>query len=209
MSRPVGRHQRAWRQALRRGIDLLVVALVAPVVLPLVLGLTLAVKLDSPGPAFWAHARVGHGGRRFKLLKLRTMVEDAEERKRELLHLNLLTWPDFKLANDPRVTRVGKWLRRVSLDELPQLWNVVRGEMTLVGPRACSIDVSNYELWQAERLEVTPGIVGRWQAEGRDRADFEDRCRMDIRQARNRSLASDIDVTVRTLKSVLSKREDY
>ncbi len=208
MSRPIGRHRRGWRRVLRRASDLLVLALVAPVIVPLVLGLALAVKLDSPGPAFWPHTRVGRGGRRFRLFKLRTMVEGAEERKLELRHLNLVTWPDFKVANDPRVTRVGKWLRRTSLDELPQLWNLLRGEMTLVGPRACSIDVSKYELWQAERLEVTPGIVGRWQAEGRDRVHFADRCRMDIRQIRTRSLVSDVDVAVKTVRSVLTKRED-
>ena len=93
-----------------------------------------------------------------------------------------MAWPDFKIADDPRVTRVGRMLRKYSLDELPQLYNVLRGEMTLVGPRPCSVKLADYDLWQVERLDVTPGIVGRWQAEGRGRMDFAERCRLDIRQ---------------------------
>ena len=115
-------------------------------------------------------------------MKLRSMTADAEARKEALRHMNTLAWPDFKIADDPRITRVGRVLRKYSLDELPQLLNVVRGEMTLVGPRPCSVRLVDYEPWQGERLEVTPGLAGRWQAEARGIADFATRCRLDILQ---------------------------
>jgi lipopolysaccharide/colanic/teichoic acid biosynthesis glycosyltransferase len=195
--------------AARRAIDICVLVLVAPVVLALLALLALAVKLDSPGPVLISVRRVGKGGRVFRLLKLRTMVKDAEEKKKQLAHLNVLPWPDFKIPNDPRVTRVGRWLRKTSLDELPQLWNVLRGEMTLVGPRACSVGIDKYSLWQTERLEVTPGLMGRWQADGRNQADFAGRCRMDIAQLRSQSPATSIVLAARTVRAVLTSRESY
>ena len=143
------------------------------------------------------------------MLKVRTMVRNAEQMKAQLMDLNVLPVPDFKIPNDPRVTRVGRWLRKTSLDELPQLWNVLRGEMTLVGPRPCSIVVTRYELWQTERLEVTPGLIGRWQAEGRNHADFAARCRMDIRQLRTESPAASLLLAAKTLKAMLTSRESF
>lgn len=190
--------------AARRVVDLIVVAVLAPVVVPLVALLALAVKLDSPGPVFVMHERLGQGGARFRLYKLRTMTADAEERKAELAHLNVLTWPDFKIPDDPRVTRVGRVLRKTSLDELPQLWNIVLGQLTLVGPRACSVDIGAYELWQTERLEVRPGLFGTWQAEARGRADFDERCRMDIAELRTRTVGSQVRVALKTLRSVIT-----
>ena len=130
--------------------------------------------------------RLGRDGRPFGLLKLRSMSRDAERMKEALRHLNTMAWPDFKIADDPRVTRLGRVLRKYSLDELPQLYNVLRGEMTLVGPRPCSVKLADYDLWQSERLDVTPGLVGRWQAEGRGSMDFAERCRLDIHQARSK-----------------------
>jgi lipopolysaccharide/colanic/teichoic acid biosynthesis glycosyltransferase len=194
---------------VRRTVDVGVLLLAAPFVLALVALLALAVKLDSPGPVLISVRRVGKGGRVFRLLKLRTMVRDAEEQKKQLAHLNVLPWPDFKIPNDPRVTRVGRWLRKTSLDELPQLWNVLRGEMTLVGPRACSVGVDKYRLWQTERLEVTPGIMGRWQADGRNQADFTARCRMDIAQLRSQSPVAAVVLAARTVRAVLTSRESY
>jgi lipopolysaccharide/colanic/teichoic acid biosynthesis glycosyltransferase len=194
------------RRRLRRAVDLVLLCLAAPVVVPLVLLLAAAVKLDSPGPAFVRHERVGRAGRRFRLLKLRTMVANAEELKHELRHLNVLPWPDFKIPDDPRVTRVGRVLRRTSLDELPQLWNVARGEMTLIGPRPCSIAVDQYDLWQTERLEVTPGLVGVWQARARGRASFPERCSLDIRQIRTLSLREAVVLSWATFVSVVSGR---
>jgi lipopolysaccharide/colanic/teichoic acid biosynthesis glycosyltransferase len=194
---------------LRRGMDLLLLTLIAPIVVPVVAGLALAVKLDSPGPAFVRIQRLGRDGRPFGLLKLRSMTRDADRMKEELRHLNTLPWPDFKIADDPRVTRLGRLLRKSSLDELPQLWNVLRGEMTLVGPRPCSIALVNYDLWQSERLDVTPGLVGRWQAEGRGTMDFEERCRLDIRQARSRSLRVNLQLVLATIRSVFVSRGAY
>ena len=183
--------------------------LAAPFVLVLLALLALAVKLDSPGPVLIAIPRVGRAGRVFGLLKLRTMVADAEEQKQQLAHLNVLPWPDFKIPDDPRVTRVGRWLRKTSLDELPQLWNVLRGEMTLVGPRPCSVGMDKYRLWQTERLEVTPGVMGRWQAEGRNEADFATRCRMDISQLRSQSPVAAVVLAARTVRSVLTSRGSW
>ena len=150
----------AARRHVRRIADLLVLALAMPMVLPVIALLAVVVKLDSPGPAFVRIQRLGRNGRPFGLLKLRTMRRDAERLKRTLEHLNILPWPDFKVADDPRVTPAGRWLRHYSLDELPQLYNVLRGEITLHRPRPCSIALADYELWQTERLDVTPGLVG-------------------------------------------------
>ena len=201
MSAP--RQSRASRVG-RRLVDLVVTLAVAPVVVPLTLLLGLAVVLDSRGPMLIAHERVGRAGRRFSLYKLRTMVENADELKAELQHMNVLEWPDFKIPDDPRITRVGRWLRRSSLDELPQLWNLLRGELTLVGPRPCSIEVVKYRLWQTERLEATPGLFGRWQAEARGSASFDERCRMDIAEIRTSGVRSQVKVAVKTIRSVIT-----
>jgi lipopolysaccharide/colanic/teichoic acid biosynthesis glycosyltransferase len=205
----VGRRVSPFAPWTCRAVDLVVLLLVGPAAAIVLLLLAVAVKLDSPGPAFISHRRLGKGGMPFALWKLRTMVADAEKRKAELAHLNVLPWPDFKIPNDPRVTRVGSWLRKTSLDELPQLWNVLRGEMTLVGPRPCSIPLTQYRLWQTERLEVTPGLVGRWQSNGRNSVDFETRCRMDITQIRRTSAVSALTMTVRTVRAVLGSRQQY
>ena len=190
---------------LRRSVDVAVVLLASPIVLPVVLILVAVVKLDSPGAAFYRNERLGAGGRRFGMWKLRTMVADAETRKAELMHLNTLSWPDFKLDRDPRITRVGRVLRTTSLDELPQLWHVLVGDMTLVGPRASFVNVANYRLWQTERLEYRPGLFGSWQAMGRGTAAFEDRCRMDIRDRRSQSLRGDLALAIDTILAVLRR----
>jgi lipopolysaccharide/colanic/teichoic acid biosynthesis glycosyltransferase len=195
--------------SIRRAVDLLVLTLTAPIVVPVVALLALIVKLDSPGPAFVRISRLGRDGRPFGLLKLRSMTRDADRMKEALRHLNTMAWPDFKIADDPRVTRLGRVLRKYSLDELPQLYNVLRGEMTLVGPRPCSVKLADYDLWQSERLDVTPGLVGRWQAEGRGSMDFADRCRLDIRQARSRSVLLNLQLVVATIRSVFASRGAY
>jgi len=200
---------RALSTPVRRGVDLLVLLLAAPIVVPLVGLLVVAVKLDSPGPAFVRIKRLGRDGRPFGLLKLRSMTRDADRMKEALRHLNTMAWPDFKIADDPRVTRLGRVLRKYSLDELPQLYNVLRGEMTLVGPRPCSVKLADYDLWQSERLDVTPGLVGRWQAEGRGTMDFADRCRLDIHQARSRSIRLNLQLVVATIRSVFVSKGAY
>jgi lipopolysaccharide/colanic/teichoic acid biosynthesis glycosyltransferase len=194
---------------LRRAVDLFVLALIAPVVVPLVVLLAIVVKLDSPGPAFVRIRRLGRDGRPFGLLKLRSMTRDADSMREALRHLNTMAWPDFKISEDPRVTRVGRVLRKYSLDELPQLYNVLLGEMTLVGPRPCSVKLADYDLWQSERLDVLPGLVGRWQAEGRGSVDFAERSRLDIRQARSRSIRVNLQLVLATIRSVFASRGAY
>lgn len=200
------RRRRGVRSRLRRAVDLAVVFLVAPIAAPLGLLLAAAIKLDSPGPILIRQPRVGLGGQAMELLKLRTMVKDADGLKDGLSHLNSLAWPDFKIPGDPRVTRVGRFLRRTSLDELPQLWNLLRGDVTLVGPRPCTITVGRYELWQTERLEAKPGLLGRWQAEGRGKVSFADRCRMDIGQIKRQSPAYEFRLALRTLWALAAGR---
>ena len=138
------------------------------------------------------HWRTGQGGIRFRMFKFRTMFTNAEDLKEDYLHLNQLTWPDFKISDDPRVTRVGHLLRKTSLDELPQLLNVLKGDMSLVGPRPTSFDASTYDLWHTERLEVMPGITGLWQISGRGDVDFDERLRMDVEYIERQSIWLDL-----------------
>jgi lipopolysaccharide/colanic/teichoic acid biosynthesis glycosyltransferase len=149
--------------------------------------------------------RTGRYGLRFRLYKFRTMVPDAEERKSDLMHLNELQWPDFKIAEDPRVTRVGRLLRKSSLDELPQLLNILKGEMSFVGPRPTSFHPDTYKLWHTERLEVVPGLTGLWQVSGRSNLEFDDRVRLDIAYIRRRSLTLDLLILIRTFGAVWSQ----
>src|SRR5262245_38126308 len=134
------------------------------------------------------------------------MVKDAEELKASLRHLSVLPWPDFKVPNDPRITRVGRHLRRTSLDELPQLWNVLRGDLTLVGPRPSRIPIAEYELWQTERLEAKPGLLGRRLFEGRAVVGCDQRLRMDNRQVRDQSVLHRLEFACRTVPSVATGR---
>jgi lipopolysaccharide/colanic/teichoic acid biosynthesis glycosyltransferase len=193
-------------QFLKRALDLVLVLIALPLVLLLITLCALAVWLDSPGPLFFYQQRTGIGGRRFKMWKLRTMVVNAEELKVTLAHLNELTYPDFKITNDPRVTRVGRILRRTSLDELPQLLNVLTGDMSLVGPRPTSFSANTYCLWHTARLELKPGITGLWQISGRADVDFDERLRLDIAYLRNRSLLLDVQILCRTVGAVISSR---
>ncbi|MDZ7267815.1 MAG: sugar transferase [candidate division KSB1 bacterium] len=193
-------------QVVKRGMDLIISLAALPVVL-LLLGLcAIAIRIDSPGPVFFFQYRTGRGGRRFKMYKLRTMVENAEQLKEKYLHLNLLTWPDFKIANDPRITCVGKFLRKTSLDELPQIFNVLRGEMSLVGPRPTSFSASTYSLWHTARLELKPGLTGLWQVCGRNEIDFDERCRLDIAYMRYQSLWLDLQIMFRTVSVLFTGR---
>jgi lipopolysaccharide/colanic/teichoic acid biosynthesis glycosyltransferase len=189
----------------KRTFDFTMCILLLPVVVPLVLLCALAIGLDSQGPILIAQERTGRDGVPFRMYKFRTMVRDAEERKAELAHLNVLAPPDFKILNDPRVTRVGGFLRQTSLDELPQLINVIRGEMSLVGPRPTSFAPSTYSLWHTYRLEVAPGITGLWQVKGRNRTSFDERLRLDIEYITHRSFAFDLKILLLTLPAVLRR----
>jgi len=170
---------------------------------------TIAIWIENPGPVFFMQQRTGRFGRRFRMFKLRTMVTNAEEIKEQFRHLNELTWPDFKIANDPRVLRVGKFLRKTSLDELPQIFNVLRGDMSLVGPRPTSFAADTYSLWHTERLEVLPGITGLWQLSGRSDVDFDDRLRLDIEYIRRRTLWFDLVLIFRTVQAVIHSKGAY
>ena len=192
--------------ALKRMIDIVLVLMALPLALPIILLCALAVRLDSPGAAFFTQHRTGRGGRQFPMYKLRTMVHNAGELKQQYAHLNELSWPDFKITDDPRVTRVGRILRKTSLDELPQLINVLRGDMSLVGPRPTSFSADTYRLWHTARLEVQPGLTGLWQVSGRTELDFDDRLRLDISYIRNRSLKLDLLILLRTFSAVVSGR---
>jgi lipopolysaccharide/colanic/teichoic acid biosynthesis glycosyltransferase len=164
------------------------------------------VKLEDPrAPLLFRQQRCGEGGRLFEILKFRTMVRNADEVKEALRHLSEVPWPDFRLANDPRVTKLGRVLRKTSLDELPQLFNVLRGEMALVGPRPTSFHAPTYELWQTERLEMRPGITGPWQVWGRSSLGFDDRCRLEISFFRSASAREHLGVMLRTIVEVLKR----
>lgn len=193
----------------KRIFDLGVCIAVMPLVLPVLLACAVAIWVENPGPIFFRQKRTGRGGYRFGMFKLRTMVVNAEELKHELRHLNELTWPDFKISDDPRVTRVGRFLRKTSLDELPQIFNVIRGEMSLVGPRPTSFSANTYSLWHTERLEVLPGITGLWQVSGRSDIDFDERLRMDIEYIRKRSFWFDVRLIFKTVTAVVRSRGAY
>ena len=180
------------------GIALLV--LVAPVVAVL----AALVKLDSPGPAFFLQRRVGRGGRLFHVVKLRTMVVNAESLRDELLERNEADGPYFKIREDPRITRVGRVLRKLSLDELPQLWNVAKGEMSLVGPRpALEEEVLRYPFWFRRRLSVRPGVTGLWQVNGRAELSFTESMRLDLSYVEGWSPWLDVQILIRTIGVVL------
>ena len=191
--------------ALKRSLDLGLCLLFAPVIVPVMGICALAVRLGSCGPVLFRQERTGRNGRRFHMYKFRTMLRDAEEMKAQLAHLNVLPPPDFKIPNDPRITPIGRFLRRTSLDELPQILNVVRGDMSLVGPRPTSFASSTYSLWHTERLEVPPGITGLWQVHGRNSTTFDERLRLDIDYIRNMSLALDLKILMWTALSVVRR----
>jgi len=175
--------------------------------LPLLLLAACAIKLSSPGPVLYRQTRCGLRGRRFVLLKLRTMVEGAEEQRDEVAHLNVMDGPVFKAPDDPRVTKVGRILRRLSLDELPQLWNVLRGDMSLVGPRPpLPEEVERYEPWQRRRLAMKPGLTCLWQVSGRSEVDFATWMALDLAYIDSWSLWLDLKILLRTIPAVLSGR---
>lgn len=192
---------------IKRIMDLFLVLISMPFWLPLVGVIALIIYITSPGaPVIFKQLRTGKGGHRFSMFKFRTMVPNAEELKIKYAHLNELQWPDFKITNDPRITAVGRFLRKTSLDEIPQLFNVVRGEMSLVGPRPTSFGAETYKLWHTERLDVTPGLTGLWQIIGRAQLEFDDRLRLDIAYIERRSLWFDINILMYTVLAVFKQR---
>lgn len=173
-----------------------------------VLGIAaLMIKLDSKGPVIFKQPRAGLGGKPFSIFKFRTMVVDAEARKLQLATKNEQDGPAFKIQDDPRITKIGKFLRKTSIDELPQLWNVLRGDMTLVGPRPLPVSESDAcEGWQRRRLDVTPGLTCIWQVKGRSRVSFAEWVRMDVSYIRRRTLWHDVVILMQTIPAVLLRR---
>jgi lipopolysaccharide/colanic/teichoic acid biosynthesis glycosyltransferase len=193
-------------RATKRALDLVLTTGLLLVLSPVLLVVALLIKLDDPSASVvFRQPRSGRGGRRFGVLKFRTMVPNADELKEQLRHLSTVPWPDFRLENDPRVTRIGRFLRRTSLDELPQLLNVLKGDMSLVGPRPTSFDASTYELWHTGRLEFRPGITGPWQVWGRTTLDFEERCRLEISFFRRPSIWRELRLLVETARVVVQR----
>jgi exopolysaccharide biosynthesis polyprenyl glycosylphosphotransferase len=189
---------------VKRVIDLSISIVAMPFMLILFAVVALFIKLDSPGPVIFKQRRVGKDGRPFHVLKFRSMVVGAEQMQADLEALNEADGPLFKVRRDPRVTRVGRWLRRTSIDELPQLINVIRGEMSIVGPRpGTPEEVAQYESWQMQRISVLPGITGLWQVSGRSDVPFEEMVLLDIFYIENWSLDLEIRILLQTIPYVL------
>jgi lipopolysaccharide/colanic/teichoic acid biosynthesis glycosyltransferase len=192
----------------KRIMDLSIVLLSSPLWVPIMLIVSLAVVVTSSTPVFFVQLRTGKGGKRFRMYKFRSMVKNAEQLKKDLAKVNAsgdLAGP-LKLKDDPRVTPLGRVLRKTSLDELPQLINVILGDMSLVGPRPTSWSSESYKLWHTERLDVLPGITGLWQVFGRGGEDFDEWLRWDIRYIEKRSLMLDFMLLIKTFTNVLRQR---
>ena len=197
--------QDGWQHLLKRTLDVSVSLLAMLLLSPLFLLATLVVKLTSPGPVFFVQERVGLNKRRFRLYKFRTMVADAAERQREIEHLNEARGPVFKIRNDPRLTPVGKFLRKMSIDELPQLFNVLKGDMSLVGPRPLPVrDYQGFRQdWQRRRFSVRPGITCLWQINGRSSVPFEKWMQLDMEYIDHWSLGLDFKILAKTIPAVI------
>ncbi len=190
-------------QKAKRCLDVVVAILGLIIAAPIMLVVALVIKLDSPGDIIFRQERCGLGGRNFIMYKFRTMVSDSEDRKRALQDLNEVDGPMFKIIHDPRITRVGKILRNTNLDELPQLWNVLRGDMSLVGPRPLSLDEMHCNpKWRDARLSVRPGMTGLWQVEAHTKVCFNDWLICDLEYVKHCSLGFDLEILFKTLKKV-------
>jgi exopolysaccharide biosynthesis polyprenyl glycosylphosphotransferase len=201
------REQMLLQLLIKRAIDTAISLAVLTILFPVLLVVAILIKLTSPGPVFFVQNRVGMNQRQFKLYKFRSMVADAEQRKSELLHLNERDGPAFKIENDPRITRIGRFIRRTSIDELPQLFNVLSGEMSLVGPRPPLPDeVRKYEWLFRKRLSVKPGITCIWQISGRNHISFDRWMQMDHEYIENWSIWLDLRILLKTIPAVLFSR---
>jgi exopolysaccharide biosynthesis polyprenyl glycosylphosphotransferase len=199
-----------WNSILKRATDLVGSVLLIILLAPLMALIALVIRLDSPGPIIFTQKRIGRGNRPFVAYKFRSMRVGAEEEQAQLNGLNEASGPLFKIRNDPRLTRLGRWIRRMSLDELPQLFNVLRGEMSLVGPRPpMASEVEQYQEWHKRRLEVSPGITGMSQVSGRSELQFDEMVMLDIYYIENWSLWLDLWIMLRTVPTVLLARGAY
>ena len=191
----------------KRSLDIMA-SLVGLIILsPVVLVVAILIKLESKGPIIFSQKRIGLNGKEFKMYKFRSMVQNAEELKEKLQKQNEMSGPMFKMKNDPRVTKVGKFIRKTSIDELPQLINVLKGDMSLVGPRpSLPKEVQNFEGWMLRRLDVKPGLTCYWQVSGRNNIDFEDWMKLDIKYVEERSFWLDIKLIFKTVKVLFGDR---
>ena len=187
-------------EVIKRVIDVVCSFVGVLVLSPLFIVIAIIIKFTSKGPVFFSQKRVGRDGKEFKMYKFRSMVVNAEELKEKLAAQNEMSGPMFKMKDDPRVTKVGKFIRKTSIDELPQLLNVLKGDMSLVGPRpSLPKEVAQFEDWMYRRLEVKPGLTCYWQVSGRNNIDFEDWMKLDIRYVKERNLWIDIKLIFKTV----------
>lgn len=187
-------------EVIKRLIDVVCSFMGVIVLSPLFIIISIIIKTTSKGPVFFSQKRVGKNGKEFDMYKFRSMVVNAEELKEKLAAQNEMSGPMFKMKDDPRVTRVGKFIRKTSIDELPQLWNVLKGDMSLVGPRpSLPKEVAQFEEWMYRRLEVKPGLTCYWQVSGRNNIDFEEWMKLDIKYVDERSTWIDIKLIFKTV----------
>lgn len=192
--------------ALKRLLDLVGGMVMLMLAGPIMLIAAIAIRLESKGPIFFKQIRAGRNGRKFTMYKFRSMVVDAEAKKAALAHLNEMSGPVFKIKSDPRITKVGHFIRRTSIDELPQVFNILLGDMSLVGPRPpLPAEVEQYQPWQRRRLSVKPGLTGLWQVSGRNNVDFEEWMALDLRYIDDWSLWLDLKILLRTVPAVIFK----
>jgi len=197
-------------KVLKRAFDVLAAGAVIVLMLPLFPLIALMIKLDSRGPIFYRQTRVGHSGRSFKFYKFRSMYQDADRRLEELSASNEADGPIFKIRTDPRITGVGRFLRRSSLDEIPQILNVAIGNMSIVGPRPpLPAEVEKYQPWHRRRLEVKPGITCLWQISGRSEIGFDEWMRLDMEYLKTRSFQTDLLIFLKTIPAVIQRRGAY
>ena len=195
---------------IKRVFDIMLSVIAIVLLLPFLLLVMAAIKLDSPGPAVFVQERSGYKGKIFKMFKFRSMITDAEKFLKMLEEKNEVSGYMFKIKKDPRVTRIGKLIRKTSIDELPQLFNVLRGEMSIVGPRPpIPLEVVKYEAWHNLRLSVRPGLTGLWQISGRNNLGFDDMVRLDLKYIRERSFKYDVKIIISTIPVIFGDSKAY
>lgn len=196
---------------IKRGFDKIAACAGLCLLSPILLATVIAIKLEDPGaPVLYSQIRVGKNGKTFRMFKFRSMVQDAELQFDQIAGMNEVSGAMFKMKNDPRITRVGRWIRKTSIDELPQLWNVLRGEMSLVGPRPpLPRELNFYREYDFQRLSVTPGCTGLWQVSGRSSVGFEEMVELDLQYIRRRSFWFDLLIIFRTFRLLFGSRNAY
>lgn len=195
---------------LKKTFDVAAAALGILIFLPVFVLIAIAIKLESPGTIFFFQERTGLNGKIFKMMKFRSMVADAELRRQELEDRNESSGHMFKIKEDPRMTRVGKIIRKTSMDELPQLFNIIKGEMSIVGPRPPIVgEVAQYDVWHKLRLSVKPGLTGLWQVSGRSNIGFEEMVRLDLKYIRERGIWYDLKIILKTVPALLGDSKAF